>query len=144
MGEITVAMKGYIKTIFSIEDSGSMAKTTSLAKLLHIRPASVTEMIQKLASQNILTYKPYREIKLTKKGKDIAMSLHRRHGLVEKLFADFVGLDIASACEEASTLELLLSDRTVNYICAAFNHPVTSPCGKPIFSDERCCGRPYA
>jgi DtxR family Mn-dependent transcriptional regulator len=139
--KITGAMKDCTKMIFSIEENGSTAKTTNLAKLLHIKPASVTEMIQKLASKRILTHKPYREIKLTKEGEDIAMDFYRRHGLIEKLFVDFLGLDIASACEEASKLELLLSDYTVNCICIAFKHPTTSPCGKQIFSEKKCCGR---
>ena len=47
MYQITSAMKEYIKTIFSIEENGERAKTTELAKKLHVKPASVTEMIDR-------------------------------------------------------------------------------------------------
>lgn len=140
MDEITSAMKDYIMTIFSIEEGGDRAKTTELAEKLEVKPASVTEMIQKLSSMGLLAYEPYRGMQLTEKGKDTAMKILRRHRLLEKLLVDFVGLDAASSCVEASRLELLLSDHTVNSICAVFNHPATCPCGRPIYVDEKCCG----
>jgi len=141
MYQITSAMKEYIKTIFSIEENGERAKTTELAKKLHVKPASVTEMTRKMGEMGLSYYKPYHQMKLTERGCDAATKILRRHRLLEKLFVDLLGLDAASACDEASKLELLLSDHTINRICAVFNHPTTCPCDKPIFSDERCCGR---
>jgi len=41
---------------------------------------------------------------------------------VEKLLVDFVGLDAPTACNEASKLELAVTDRVVNCICKTFNH----------------------
>ena len=140
MDEIRSGMKEYLKAIFLIEEKGSTAKNIELAEELDVKPASVTEMIQKLASMDLLSYEPYHGMKLTEKGKQITMKILRRHRLLEKLFADFVGLNTASACREASKLDLLLSDYTVNKICAVFNHPSTCPCGKPIYSDERYRG----
>lgn len=141
MVELTNAMKEYMKTIFLMENGGNKVKTTEISKKLQVKPASVTEMIRKLASLGLLAYEPYRGIKLTKKGKDTAIDILRRHRLLERLFVDFVGLNVASACDEASKLELLLSDYAVNGICSAFNHPATCPCGKPIYGNEGCCGR---
>ena len=141
MYQITSAMKEYIKTIFSIERNGDVAKTTELAKKLNVKPASVTEMTRKMGERGLLCYKPYHQMRLTERGSDAATKILRQHRLLEKLFVDFLGLDAASACSESSKLELLLSDHATNRICAVFNHPTTCPCGKPIFSDERCCGR---
>jgi len=140
MDEITNAMKDYIKAIFLMAESGDQARTTELAKKLQVRPASVTEMIRRLASVGLIAYEPYHGMKLTDEGKGMALNILRRHRLLEKLFADFVGLDAALSCAEASKVELLLSDRTVNSICVAFNHPANCPCGKPIYCDEKCCG----
>jgi len=142
MHEITSAMRDYIKTLFIIEERGGAANTTELAKKLQVSPASVTEMVHKLVTKGMLTHEPYREIRLTEKGRETAINILRRHRLLEKLFVDFLGLSIESACEEASKLELQLSDHAVNSICVAFNHPSICPCGKPIYSDEKCCGRP--
>ena len=141
MYQITSAMKEYIKTIFSIERNGDVAKTTELAKKLNVKPASVTEMTRKMGERGLLCYRPYHQMRLTERGGEAATKILRQHRLLEKLFVDFLGLDAASACSESSKLELLLSDHATNRICAVFNHPTTCPCGKPIFSDQRCCGR---
>ena len=141
MDEITSGMKEYLTTVFSIEEGGNMAKNSELAKELQVKPASVTEMIRKMGSTGLLDYKPYHEMKLTEKGKDTVRNILRRHRLLEKMFADFVGLDAEAACDEASKLDLLLSDSTVDRICTVFDHPTTCPCGKPIYADEHCCRR---
>jgi DtxR family Mn-dependent transcriptional regulator len=141
MTELTSTMKDYIKAIFFMEEEGKEAKTTELAGEIKVRPASVTEMVQKLASMGLVHHDPYRGIGLTEKGKDVATEIVRKHRLLEKLFVDFAGLDAVSACDEASRLELLLSSYAANKICATYEHPQACPCGKPIYSDERCCGK---
>jgi len=141
MTELTSTMKDYIKAIFFMEEAGREAKTTNLAQEVKVKPASVTEMVQKLSSIGLVHHDPYHGIKLTKKGKDAVTKIVRKHRLLEKLFVDFAGLEAPSACEEASKLELLLSDDAANRICSIYKHPQTCPCGKPIYSDERCCGK---
>ena len=141
MSEITSTMKDYIKTIFFLEEEGKEAKTTELAWKIRVKPASVTEMIGKLASRGLVNHDPYHGIKLTEKGKNTAMKIVRKHRLLEKLLVDFAGLEATLACDEASRLELLLSDYAANRICAIYNHPRICPCGKPIYVDERCCGK---
>ena len=141
MNEITPAMRDYIRSIFLLEEEGRETKTSELARRLGIRPASVTEMIEKLASLGLVAHDPYRGTRMTEKGKSVINSIFRKHRLLERLFVDIVGLDIPSACAEALRLELLLSDRTVDSLCMALNHPTECPCGKPIYRNEVCCGK---
>ena len=141
MNEITPAMRDYIRSIFVLEEEGRETKTSELARRLGIRPASVTEMIEKLASLGLVAHDPYRGTRMTEKGKSVINSILRRHRLLERLFVDIVGLDTLSACAEALKLELLLSDRTVDSLCVALNHPTRCPCGKPIYRNEECCGK---
>lgn len=141
MTELTSTMKGYLKLIFFMEEEGKEAKTTNLAREVKVKPASVTEMVQKLASMGLVHHDPYRGIRLTEKGKETATKIIRKHRLLEKLFVDFAGLEAVSACNEASRLELHLSDDAANRICSIYKHPQACPCGKPIYSDESCCGK---
>ena len=140
MDTITDAMKAYLKEIYLLEGERRKVKTTDLAQRFSVAPASVTEMVQKIAAIGLLIYEPYRGVRLTGEGRKLIVQILRRHRLTEKLLVDFVGMDIPSACEEASKLELIVSDRFVNGICAAFNHPTICPCGKPISRGEGCCG----
>jgi DtxR family Mn-dependent transcriptional regulator len=141
MNEITPTMRDYIRSIFILEEEGRETKTSELARRLGIKPASVTEMIEKLASLGLVSHDRYRGTRMTEKGKNVTNSILRRHRLLERLFVDIVGLDTSSACAEALKLELLLSDRTVDSICVALNHPSECPCGKPIYRNEECCGK---
>ncbi len=140
METITRNMKDYLKAIYSLEKGEARVKTTELAKVLCIAPASVTEMIRKIATKGLVVYKSYRGVRLTGEGRMVVFGVLRKHRLMEKLLVDFVGMDASSACDEASKLELAVSDKAANGICAAFGHPATCPCGKPIFRDEDCCG----
>ena len=141
MNKITPTMRDYIRSIFILEEEGLETKTSELARRLGIKPASVTEMIDKLASLGLVAHDPYRGTRMTEKGKSVINSIFRRHRLLERLFVDIVGLDTPSACAEALKLELLLSDRTVDSLCVALNHPTECPCGKPIYKNEECCGK---
>jgi len=141
MNKITPTMRDYIRSIFILQEEGLETKTSELARRLGIKPASVTEMIEKLASLGLVAHDPYRGTRMTEKGKSVINSIFRRHRLLERLFVDIVGLDTPSACAEALKLELLLSDRTVDSLCVALNHPTECPCGKPIYKNEECCGK---
>jgi len=140
MATLTQTMKDYLKAIYSLEGKRVYVKTTDLAQLFSVAPASVTEMLQKMAAEGFLYYEPYHGVRLTVQGRKTVMRILRGHRLIEKLLVDFVGLDAPTACKEASKLELVLTDRVVNGICRAFNHPTVCPHGEPIFKDKNCCG----
>lgn len=140
MAALTPAMKDYLKAIHNLEESRVWVKTTDLAEVFSVTPASVTEMIQKMATHGLLHYAPYRGTKLSVRGRKIVMQILRNHRLLEKLLFDFLGLDASTACNEASRLEHAVTDRVANRICQVFNHPTICPCGEPIFRDNECCG----
>ena len=60
----------YLKRMFEFHDKkpGSILKTTKLASLMNVSPASATEMIQRLASSDLVTHIPYRVCRLTPSG----------------------------------------------------------------------------
>jgi DtxR family Mn-dependent transcriptional regulator len=140
MVSLTPAMKAYLRAIHSLEKSKVWVRTTELAEAFGVSPASVTEMIQKMAAEGLLNYAPYQGAKLSVRGRKIVMQILRKHRLLEKLLVDFLGLDAPTACNEASKLELIVTNKVVNSICKAFNHPTVCPCGEPIFSSHDCCG----
>jgi DtxR family Mn-dependent transcriptional regulator len=111
-------------------------KTTSLANAFGVRPATVTEMLQKLAEKGLLKYTPYHGIELTGEGIAEARSLLRKHRLLEVLFVSALNCDIRSACGEASRLDYHVSEELVDDISRTYGHPRTCPCNKPIFSDR--------
>jgi len=116
----------------------SRVRTTIVAKAVGVRPATVTEMLQKLAEKGLLKYTRYRGIGLTEEGLVEARKLLRKHRLLEVLFVRALNYDVQSACDEASKMDHYASVNLVNTICRTYGHPETCPCNKTIFGDGEC------
>ncbi len=55
---------------------------------MHIKPASVSDMLEKLKSQKLIKWAPRKAIRLTEKGKAIAKQLNKTHRLLNRFFKD--------------------------------------------------------
>ena len=64
----------YLKTIYQLIQTQGKARVSYIAKKLNIRPASVTEMIQKLHKKGFVDYERYNPITLTPNGEFLAKS----------------------------------------------------------------------
>lgn len=135
--KMTVNEARYLKFIYRKQhEEFSRVRTTTMADFIRVRPATVTEMLQKLAEKGLLEYRRYRGAGLTEKGVVEARKLLRKHRLLEVLFVRFLNYDVENACEEASKLGHCVSEDLVNTICRTYGHPETCPCNKAIFSGE--------
>ena len=67
---LTISIQDYLKHIYELTESGESASTTALAQKLNIKPASVTGMVQKLASANpaLVEYHKHQGVTLTEEG----------------------------------------------------------------------------
>ena len=83
----------YLKRVLEVfeEDPSEIVKTSDLANRLEVSPASVTEMLKKLASRELITY-TYRGSRLTSQGFILANKVKRRQLLIEILLTDVVGI----------------------------------------------------
>ena len=137
--ELTENEGRYLKLIYRWQvEERKRVRTTEIADIFKVRPATVTEMLQKLAQKNILQYKPYQEAELTKQGLSEAKLLLRRHRLLETLLVNHLGYGVQEACREASRLDHHTSKNLINKICRTYGHPKLCPCNKLIFMDKGC------
>jgi len=90
----------YLETIYKLEQEASPVATSALAARLQLSPASVSEMMRKLAQQELVLYEPYRGVSLTEDGKRTALRLIRRHRLWERFLTD---LRLAEVLERSET-----------------------------------------
>ncbi|MBR79477.1 MAG: hypothetical protein CMA88_01650 [Euryarchaeota archaeon] len=123
MGEFSEIEEMYLKRIFEIHSDTpeAIVKTTQLAEVMKISPASVTEMIQRLSERDMVTHIPYRGCRLTPQGFQLAARVKRREGLLEILLRDVIGFsgdvkEVACKMEHAvgADLEATL-DRLLGY-----------------------------
>ena len=82
----------YLKRMFEIHTKhpSAIVKTSNLAEMMGVSAASTTEMIQRLANRDLVTYIPYKGSRLTTEGFSIAGKIKRRQLLIEMLLLSLI------------------------------------------------------
>ena len=127
----------YLKVIYNLTEEGGMAKTTDIASAMDIAPASVTEMLHKLSDKGYVRHEPYKGVVLRPRGMKIACKISRKHRLLERFLADFVGVSGKSRHEQACKMEHALTDEAEKNLCRIMHHPTECPHGKRIPKCDR-------
>jgi DtxR family Mn-dependent transcriptional regulator len=127
------AVDDYLKTIYHHTEWQSERITPSqLATELGLAPSSVTEMVQKLAAQGLVTHRPYGPIALTEAGAHRAAAIIRRHRLIETWLVGEFGYAWDEVHDEAEVLEHAMSDRLLEGIDERLGRPRFDPHGDAI------------
>ena len=133
------AVDDYLKTIYHHTEWQSERITSSqLAGELGLAPSSVTEMVQKLAAQGLVTHRPYGPIALSEAGERRAAEIVRRHRLVETWLVREFGYTWDEVHDEAERLEHAASEELVDRMAHAMGDPAHDPHGAPIPTKEQC------
>lgn len=135
---LTHAVEDYLKTIYEITTSSPRASTKSIAESLEVSPASVTGMVQKLASTDppLVNYKKHRGVALTEQGEKVALEILRHHRLLELFLHQILGYEWDEVHDEADRLEHVISENFEERIAQALGDPLHDPHGDPIPSRD--------
>ena len=87
-------------------EAGTRATVKSLAEELKVAPASVTNMLQKLAGARapMVEYERHRGVRLSKTGRSRALEVVRHHRLIETFLYEVLDYPIDEVHEEAERL----------------------------------------
>lgn len=134
MSNHSQTVEDYLKAIYVRVERDGVAKTGALARQLGITAGSVTEMIKRMAhmSPPLLVHRQHYGVSLTGPGRLAAMSVIRRHRLLETFLYRTLDLGWEAVHEEAEALEHHLSGRLVQAIDRYLDHPRIDPHGEPI------------
>jgi DtxR family Mn-dependent transcriptional regulator len=135
---LTISIQDYLKNIYELTESGESASTNALAAKLKVKPASVTGMVQKLASAKpaLVEYQKHQGVTLTKDGRKAALEVIRHHRLIETWLVQTLGYSWDEVHEEAERLEHVISEDFERRIAAAMGHPMRDPHGELIPTAE--------
>jgi DtxR family Mn-dependent transcriptional regulator len=135
---LTRVIEDYLKTIYDLTASGERASTNQIAERMDVTPASVTNMIQKLAETDppLLDYRKHRGVKLTPEGEKVALEIIRHHRLLEMFLHQTLGYSWDEVHEEADRLEHVISEEMEERIAASLGNPQHDPHGDPIPSRD--------
>lgn len=127
------AVDDYLKAIYHhTEWQDDRITPSQLALVLGLAPSSVTEMVQKLAAQGLVTHRPYGPVSLSDTGRQRAAAVIRRHRLIETWLVQEFGYTWDEVHDEADVLEHALSDRLLDRIDERLGHPRFDPHGDAI------------
>ena len=126
----SVAVENYLKSIWELGPDD--VATQDLAQLLNVAPASATKMVQRLTERCLVKHVPYKGASLTSKGRRRALSVVRRHRLLETFLAQTLDLGREQIHDEAERLEHALSFELETAIADYLGNPERDPHGHPI------------
>jgi DtxR family Mn-dependent transcriptional regulator len=129
------AIDDYLKAIFQLSGREErQVSSNEIAGTLDITAASVTNMLQKLATLQspLVIYKKHRGVQLSKAGKKRALEIIRHHRLLETFLHQVLGYPWDEVHQEAERLEHFISERFEERIAAKLGHPEFDPHGHAI------------
>jgi len=130
--EVTAVTEEYLEGIYRLQQRDGVAKTSEIVKLLQVVPGTVTNTVERLEREGLVTHEPYKGVKLTEEGRKIALDVIRRHRLSERLLTDILHVGWDEAHKVACRLEHDIPDDIVKNLERALGHPTTCPHGNPI------------
>lgn len=127
------SIEDYVKVIYGFTEWQDKPITSSqLAQRLGVANSSVSEMVRKLKDQGLVDHKPYSAITLTEAGIRLALSMVRRHRLIETYLVQELSYSWDEVHDEAELLEHAVSDTFIERMAAKLGDPQRDPHGDPI------------
>jgi DtxR family transcriptional regulator, Mn-dependent transcriptional regulator len=129
------SVDNYLKAILLLSGPAeNKVASNLLARTLGVAPASVTNMLQKLAATSppLVEYERHRGVRLSPAGEKRALEVVRHHRLIETFLYQVLDYPIDEVHEEAERLEHFISERFEERIAAKLGHPKIDPHGHCI------------
>lgn len=134
---LSFAEENYLKAIFHLSDSGSHdVSTNAISDVLKTKPASVSDMIRKLADKGVVSYQKYQGVNVSDKGRKAALQIIRKHRLWEVFLVDKLQFNWDEVHEIAEQLEHIKSPLLIKKLDAFLDFPRIDPHGDPIPDEE--------
>lgn len=140
------SVEDYLRALAVLSKNGAVVNTTEISRYFNIAPASVTEMLKKLAEKGYIIYSPYHGSTLTAAGLQEAQKITRKHRLLETFLFNVLKIGKDKVHTEACEMEHALSDEAEESLCRFLNHPDKCPdddkiipaCDLPFSNCEEC------
>lgn len=131
---LTHTVEQYLKAIHRLLEENGRVGTTALAQILGVKPASVTNMLQRLSQTDppLLKYEPHRGATFTAEGRKVALRAIRHHRLLELYLHRLLGYSWDRVHEEADRMDHVISAEFGDKLAELMEDPRYDPHGDPI------------
>jgi DtxR family Mn-dependent transcriptional regulator len=129
----TLSEENYLKVIYHLgKDSKVKISPTAIAEALNNNPASVVDMLKKLVDKRLIQYEKSKGVRLTEKGKKIALLIIRKHRLWEVFLLEKLEYSWDEVHEIAEQLEHIHHSQLADRLDKFLGFPQYDPHGDPI------------
>jgi len=113
MSQIRDSYEDYLKAIYIIskKNRGGWVSNSEISNFIKVKPASVSSMLYKLKENNYVNWYPRKSVRLTAKGKEVALITIKKYNQLKHFFEDILGVD--------NTFEL-------NELCCKIEHKIST------------------
>jgi DtxR family Mn-dependent transcriptional regulator len=122
----------YLKTLAELGGKRDPVAIGRIASRLGISPVSASEMIRRLGDLGYIDHLPYKGVKLTATGRQVANSVIRRQRLWECFLVGRLMIDWARSYDLACSLEHATSPELTEALAEYLDNPGRCPHGNPI------------
>ncbi|HEX3802170.1 MAG TPA: metal-dependent transcriptional regulator [Solirubrobacteraceae bacterium] len=130
---VSAPVEDYVKAIYSLTlQPEQTASTSQIADRLGITAGSVSTMVKRMGVSGLVEHVPYRGVRLTPTGRQLALAVIRRHRLLELFLSTSLDIPWEDVHRFADALEHAASDELIELIAAKLGDPVADPHGDPI------------
>ncbi len=120
----------YIEAIYELSKDKGFARVNEIASFLRVKPATVSEMLEKLCASGYVVYRKRLYTTLTEKGLKLAKEVRERREILVK-FLTTIGVREEVAERDACTIEHVLHPETVqqlkNFVRFIEESPAVNP-----------------
>lgn len=134
----TPTIENYTKRIWRLEEESEDGNVAlgALAQCLGVTAGTVTSMLKTLSEAGLVDYRPRRGVRLTNRGRALALHVLRRHRILELYLVNALNMDWAEVHDEAEVLEHVVSDKVLKKMEEKLGDTSLDPHGSPIPNRE--------
>lgn len=130
---VSAPVEDYVKAIYALTlEPEQAASTSQIAERLGLTAGSVSMMVKRMDASGLAEHVPYRGVRLTPSGRQLALTMIRRHRLLELFLATSLEIPWEDVHRYADALEHAASDELIELIAVKLGDPVADPHGDPI------------
>ena len=132
--DLSDAVEDYLKVIIDLSTDIDRVSTGRIAEAMMVSPASVTDMVQRLAMDEppLIDYIKHQGVSLTEEGRKAALEVVRHHRLLELFLHEILGYSWDQVHAEADRLEHVISEEFEERVAKVLGNPKRGLHGKPI------------
>jgi DtxR family Mn-dependent transcriptional regulator len=133
---VSPAMRRYAAEIYRLQQDHEQVSLSLLSSHVEASAQAISTMVKRLNKNGYLVHEPYRGVRLTPAGEQIAMPALRRHRLTEVFLVKVMKYDWAAAHELSDVFEHGVNDEIEDRMFELAGRPARCPHGEPIPSKD--------